>query len=136
MLTRAIITWCILLAIAFANGGFREIVLIPRLGDLAAHAVSTLMLSAAILLLSWLTIKWMHPATFREAWVIGGVWVTLTLAFEFLAGHYAFGDPWSQLLADYNIFRGRIWVLVPVTTAIAPALAAYLRQLLPVLGER
>jgi len=42
--------------------------------------------------------------------------VTLTVAFEFLAGHYVFGTPWHQLVADYNIFRGRIWVLVLITS--------------------
>jgi hypothetical protein len=87
------------------------------------------MLCAAILLLCWATIGWMRPATRREVWWIGALWVTLTLAFEFLAGHYVFGTPWRQLLADYNIFRGRIWVLVLVTTAIAPWLAVHCRRL-------
>ena len=56
---------------------------------------------------------------------------TVMLAFEFLAGHYVFGTPWSELLADYNVFRGRIWVLVLITTATAPWLAAQGRGLLP-----
>jgi hypothetical protein len=88
-------------------------------------------LRGAILLLCWGTIGWMRPTTTRVAWSIGALWVTLTLAFEFLAGHYVFGTPWRQLLADYNIFRGRIWVLVLVTTATAPWLAAHGRGLRP-----
>jgi hypothetical protein len=58
------------------------------------------------------------------------MWVALTLAFEFLAGHYLFGTPWNQLLADYNVLGGRIWALALVTTAIAPWLTAHGRGLL------
>ena len=38
-------------------------------------------------------------------------------------GHYLFGDSWDRLLADYNILRGRIWLLVPIVTLVAPLLA-------------
>jgi hypothetical protein len=99
-------------------------------GETGGLAISTVMLCTAILVSSWLTIRWMAPATPRDAWMIGATWLALTLAFEFLAGHYLFGKPWRQLLADYNILRGRIWVLVLVTTAIAPWLMARTRGLL------
>ena len=69
----------------------------------------------------------MHPASASEAWRIGGLWVVLVLAFEFLAGHYVFGTPWSELLADYNVLRGRIWPLVLVITAVAPYVAGRAR---------
>jgi hypothetical protein len=45
------------------------------------------------------------------------------LWFEFGFGHYVLGTPWAELLADYDLSRGRIWVLVPIATAAAPALA-------------
>jgi hypothetical protein len=129
MIGRALLVWVALLAIAFANGALREFVIVPRIGDLAGHAVSSVTLSVGILLLSWFTIAWIHPASAREAWVVASVWVALTLAFEFLAGHYVFGHAWSRLLADYNVFRGRIWVLVLITTAVAPVLTASARGL-------
>jgi hypothetical protein len=40
--------------------------------------------------------------------------------FELLAGHYVFGNSWEKLLADYNLFRGRIWVLVLIVILFAP----------------
>jgi hypothetical protein len=124
---RAVIVWCGLLVLAVVNGGIREAVIIPRTGDLAGHAISTILLCILILTLAWLTIGWMHPASSAEAWRIGGLWMVLVLAFEFLAGHYLFGTPWSELLADYNVLRGRIWPLVPATTAMAPYVAGRLR---------
>jgi hypothetical protein len=126
---RAFAVWLLIVVVAVINGGIRQAWIGPRTGDTAAHAISTVMLCAAILLLCWVTIGWMRPATTREVWRIGALLVTLTLAFEFLAGHYVFGTPWRQLLADYHVFRGRIWVLVLITTAIGPWLAARSRRL-------
>jgi hypothetical protein len=114
------------------NGAAREAWLIPRIGASAGHAVSSLSLSALIFLLSWLTIGWINPATARDAFLIGLVWLALTLAFEFLAGHYVFKTPWNELLADYDVLSGRIWVLVLVTTTLAPLLSANIRHLVEV----
>jgi hypothetical protein len=121
---RSLVVWFVMLVTASINGAVREAWLIPRLGDGMGRAISTLMLSAFVLLLTWLTIRWMSPASTSEAWLIGGSWVALTLAFEFLAGHYLFGKPWSELTQDYDVLSGRIWILVLVTTAVAPRLCA------------
>ena len=123
MLARAGLVWCGILALAFANGALREVAIVPRVGDFAGRAISSVLLSAAILIVAWFTIAWVGPLSAGDAWAIGLAWLGLTLAFEFLAGHYIFGDPWGQLWADYNVLRGRIWVLVPVTTLLAPVIS-------------
>jgi hypothetical protein len=131
MLSRALAVWLGLLVLAVVNGAFREAVLVPRFAETAAHAISSLTLSAAILGLSWCAIRWMRPRSAADAWRIGAVWLALTLAFEFLAGHYVFGTPWPQLRADYDVLHGRLWVLVLVTTTVAPVIAARARAALP-----
>jgi hypothetical protein len=131
MVKRSLVIWMLMLVVASVNGAIREALLIPVLGDVIGRAVSTLMLSVLVLLLTYLTIQWIHPLSGRETWFIGGLWVALTLAFEFLAGHFLFGNPWSQLLEDYNVFRGRMWILVLITIAIAPRVCARMRGLLP-----
>lgn len=123
MLVRAVVVWLVLLALAVGNGAFREKVVKRRLGESAGHVVSTLLLALLILALSWATIGWIRPGTARGAWEIGGLWVGMTLAFEFLAGHYLFRTPWPKLLADYDVSRGRVWVLIPMTTLLAPVWA-------------
>ena len=45
------------------------------------------------------------------------------IAFEFLGGHFIFGKPWQELLADYNLFAGRIWVMVLIVTLMTPIVA-------------
>ena len=55
------------------------------------------------------------------AWRIGALWLALTIAFEFGFGLLT-GTPLEELLADYDVTEGRFWVLIPITTFVAPAL--------------
>ncbi|HYQ88492.1 MAG TPA: hypothetical protein VEU09_02575 [Candidatus Binatia bacterium] len=127
MILRALDVWFILLVLAVANGTFRTAILIPRVGERAGHIISTILLSLLILATAWLTIGWIHPATFYAAVLIGIVWLGLTVLFEFGAGHFVFHQPWERLIADYDLTKGRIWVLVLIVTVKAPALAAWAR---------
>ena len=125
---RSIAVWCLFVVLAIMNGALRTTLLTPWLGELRSHITSTVMLCVAILLVTWLTIGWLRPSNLREALFTGGAWALMTAAFEFLAGHYVFGSPWTTLFADYDLFAGRVWILVLVTTAFAPFLVARLHE--------
>jgi len=103
--------------------------LVPRAGRGLGNAVSTVILSALIVAAGWISIPWIGPRSLQDAWTIGVVWVTLTLAFEFLAGHFVFGKPWAELLADYNLMAGRIWIMVLIVTLMTPIVAFTRRSL-------
>lgn len=135
MIFRAVAVWGALLILAVLNGGVRDTWLSPWLGDTVGRALSTLLLCGLILLLSWLTIGWIHPVTAREALTVGALWLALTLAFEFVVGRYVFGKAWSELLADYDLRRGRIWVAVLVATLLAPPCTARLRGIIGLGGS-
>ena len=120
MWLRAIEVWLLILAIAFANGAFRELVLIPRLGDYPGHVISTTALTTFVILAAWWTVGWIGVTRAEQAIAIGIAWVVCTLAFEFGAGHYIFGNPFEKLLADYDLLAGRIWLLVLAATFFAP----------------
>jgi hypothetical protein len=122
VIARALVVWGLLLVLAVLNGGVRDTWLNPALGDTAGRAISSVLLSLLILLTTWLTISWIAPTTAGDAWTVGALWVGLTLLFEFGVGHYGFGKSWAELLADYDLVRGRIWVLVLLTTFVAPLL--------------
>jgi hypothetical protein len=129
MILRAILVWCAILLAAIANGFVRQTWLIPKLGETAGHILSTVSLSVIVVLVAWMTIGWIAPASQQQALRLGILWLAMTLAFEFLAGHFLFGQPWHRLLADYNVANGRIWILVLVVTAVGPLLAAQFRGL-------
>jgi hypothetical protein len=95
-------------------------VYVNRLGELTAHQLSTATLLAELTLYIWLMDRRRPIPTTRNALVIGGIWAALTVLFEFGLGHYIVGSPWSELLANYNLAAGRMWVLVPLWMAAGP----------------
>jgi membrane protease YdiL (CAAX protease family) len=128
MLTRAPLAWLAILFLAILNGALRQAFLLPALGDRDARIISTLLLCVFVSLAAWRLVPWIRPADGRAAWGIGLLWLLLTLAFEFLAGHYLFGDSWESLLAEYNLVKGRIWMLVLITVLAAPVVVHTLRH--------
>lgn len=123
MIGRALLVWLLLVVLAIGNGTLRTFLLVPRLEERTGHAVSTVLLSALIAITAWLTIRWIRPPTAKDAWLVGTLWLVLTLAFEFGAGHFLFRNSWERLLADYDLRNGRIWILVLLTTLLAPVAA-------------
>jgi hypothetical protein len=128
VILRAVAVWASLLMLAVLNGGVRDTWLSPWLGDTLGRALSTVLLCALIILVTWWTIGWIRPVTARKALSVGALWLALTLAFEFGVGHYGFGKAWSELLADYDLRHGRIWIAVLVVTLLAPLWTVWVRQ--------
>lgn len=129
MILRGVLAWCVLMIAAILNGTFRVALLNPRLGERTGHVISTLMLCLVILLLAWFLVPWVRPQSAGAALALGGMWLLLTLTFEFGFGHFVAHKPWGVLLADYNIAAGRIWVLVLLATFLAPPLVARARRI-------
>ena len=114
-----ILAWIPMLFIAIFNGAVREIWLVNHLGELRAHQVSS---ATGIVLLGvyiWIIIRNWRPASATMALSIGVVWLVMTVAFEFLFGFYVRGLSWGRLFHDYNLFAGRVWVVVLAWVTIA-----------------
>jgi hypothetical protein len=120
--------WLLILLAAVGNGVFRDLVMAPAMGDPLARAISCVTLSLLILFVTLLFIKRFGIFHESQLWSVGWFWLALTLAFEFLFGHYVGKKSWTTLFADYNILEGRLWILVPVTTLFAPVLAGRIRR--------
>ena len=115
----AFVIWIVLCLSAIVLGLIREILYEPWFGPLIAHQVGSIVFIMVILVLSYLLVK--HIQLNQDTLILIGVmWLCLTITFEFLAGHYLFGHSWSDLLRDYNIVQGRLWLLVLFTLLIAP----------------
>jgi len=114
-------TWFLFMILAIVNAGIRNIVYKPIIGELRAHQLSTFIFITLIIIVTYLVLRYANlNLTNQQTFVIGLVWLLLTICFEFIAGHYVLGNSWDILIADYNIFKGRIWSLVLITTFISP----------------
>jgi hypothetical protein len=108
-----------MLLLAIANGTLRDLVYKKYTGDLAAHQISTLLLIILFAVYIGTILQYFPPASPIQAISIGLLWLTFTLLFEFGFGRFR-GNSWNDLLADYNLFAGRVWILIPLWVAIAP----------------
>lgn len=126
--SRALWLWGSFVPLMIVNGALREVILKPALGELAAHVLSTIIGVTLLFAITLGAIDWIGPKGARDAWRIGVSWLFLTIAFEFLAGHFLFGSSWRSLLADYNVLRGRVWLLILCGQLLSPRLALHIRQ--------
>ena len=114
--------WTLMAVVAVLNGGLRETVIVPRVGEYLGHVVSTALLVAAILAVAYLYFSRTSIEYVRaELLAVGVCWVVLTVGFEFLVG-YVEGTPVSVTLGQYDVLAGQLWILVPLALLVAPLL--------------
>lgn len=118
---RSLLVWLCFIPVAILNGGLRQYVLDRCLGEVGANALSGVLLSLFILLISGLLLPRIAKYNRKESYQIGIVWMLLTIGFEFTFGLTS-GISFQELLSAYNPMTGNLWLLVVVTTFGAPRL--------------
>ena len=118
---RLLLAWLVMLVVSVLNGIARDVGYGRELDPLVAHQLSTLygmtLLGVVIGAYAW---RWPF-ASAAEAWRAGCLWLALTVAFEFIFFRYVTGHSWSELLANYDLAAGRLWPLLLLWIALAPA---------------
>ena len=128
MVLKYTIAWIPMVFIAIANGAVRQLGYGKLLNELFAHQVSCLTAILLFLAYTWgLSVYWPLESS-KQALTIGLIWLTLTVAFEFLFMHYGAKVSWDKLFHDHNIFEGRLWVLVLVSVFLLPFAVFKLRS--------
>ncbi|MFZ5907751.1 MAG: hypothetical protein ACOYVJ_10190 [Nitrospirota bacterium] len=125
---RYVIAWIPMLFIAIANGVFREITFAKVMSELHAHQLSTMTGSVLIGLFIWAVIRFWPPSSSGYALFIGIIWLTLTVAFEFIFGRFVIHHSWAHLLHDYNVLSGRLWVFFLLWITLAPYVFLRIRR--------
>jgi len=127
-LSRYVLAWIPMLVIAVANGALRQVTFGKVMPELHAHQLSTLIGSTLEGLFIWFVIRRWPPSSSRHALRIGLVWLVLTVAFEFFMGLVLARRPLPDVLHDYNLLAGRVWVLFLVWLTFAPWVFFRLRR--------
>lgn len=126
--SRALVVWLGMVVIAIMNAGLRNALITPLIGEQAGHVAGTVTGCIAFLAFMKLTLPWTGFRGTRALVFLGVLWLILTVAFEFLAGHYLFGNSWARLFADYNLARGRVWIAVLLVVLFGPLLIGRLQE--------
>ena len=119
-MTRYVLAWFPMLVIAVVNGALRQATFARVMPELRAHQLSTLIGSVLMGIFIWFVVRTWPPISSREALLIGLVWLVLTVAFEFFMGLALAHRPLSDVLHDYDLRAGRVWVLFLVWLTFAP----------------
>lgn len=126
MIVKIILFWLPMIALAFANATLRELIFVKHLNNLRAHQLSTLTLAFLCGFYIWIVFRFLPIRSAGQAFIPGGVWVVLTVLFEFSLGR-AVNRSWQSLLADYNLPDGRIWIVFLLFLFFFPYLTFILR---------
>jgi hypothetical protein len=124
LIIKALAVWLIMVVLAILNGAFRQKLLIKFIGELQAHQASSVIFSVIIFLLSLALMRTQPQYDNAAITSVGVLWLSMTIGFEFIFGHFVMKHPWRKLLTDYNLAKGRIWVLVLIVTLTAPIVCA------------
>jgi peptidoglycan biosynthesis protein MviN/MurJ (putative lipid II flippase) len=117
---RYVLAWIPMLVIAVANGAIRQLTFAKVMSEPQAHQLSTLIGSVCIGVFIWFVVRAWPPSSSRKALLIGLFWVLLTITFESFMGLVLQHRPLQEILYEYNLFAGRVWVLFLFWLGLAP----------------
>lgn len=104
-----------------ANGVVRELAYKGRVGETTANQISAASLVVLLAAYFWVLHRhWPIPSA-RSAFQIGATWAVLTALFEFGFGHYVDRKSWAELLENYDVSEGNLWVGVLLWILVGPA---------------
>ena len=127
MLSKYLILWIPMIVIAFANATFRQLVFIKHMNELRAHQLSTITLIILCSVYVWMIFRHLNIPNVQQAFIAGGLWVLLTVLFEFALGLLT-GKSISFLLRDYNLMAGRIWLFFLLWLLLLPYINFMIRR--------
>ncbi len=119
--------WLPMIVLAFANATLRELVFVKHFSELRAHQLSTITLIVLCSIYVSFVFPLLNVQHSKQAFLIGFVWVLLTVAFEFSLGRLT-NKSWQYLVQDYNLIAGRIWLLFLLVLLLMPYIFYSLRN--------
>jgi hypothetical protein len=106
MLFRAVVVCAVIAMAETVHGILRVRLLNRRVGDHRARQIGVATASLIILIITWLSLPWIAPATAGEALTIGTLWLAAMLAFEIALGRFVFRVSWDRIGTDFDLRRG------------------------------
>lgn len=121
---KSLVIWFIIAIFAVINGVMRESIFVPYLGQNIALPLSGITLCVIIFAVTYLSFKLFENNNSKTYLLIGVLWVSMTLAFEIIFGHFVRERSWSDLLQVLNIMKGDLFIIVLLMSLFAPILVA------------
>ena len=101
---KIILIWFGLLLLAIINGTIRDFLYLKKLGEHRAHQLSTITLLILMTIYCLIIFSNWSLTSSSEAITYGITWLLLTLAFEFLFGHFVAGKMGKAFKSSLQYF--------------------------------
>ncbi|MHB8971607.1 MAG: hypothetical protein ACYC3X_18580 [Pirellulaceae bacterium] len=122
-IVRSFAIWLILIAAEILHGIVRGMFLVPYVGPFRSSQIGVFTGSLIIFAIALAFVRWIGASRSSQLLGIGVLWLILTLAFEFLFGHFVVGASWERLASDYNVLQGGLLAFGMVFLAFSPWIA-------------
>ncbi len=119
---RYLLAWFPMLVLAIANGALRQATYGRRIPEVRAHQLSTAIGAAVFGVYIGYVIRVWPPDSTQQALQVSLLWLVLTVAFEFFMGLVLARRSLDEVLRDYDVTKGRVWVFLLLWIALAPVL--------------
>lgn len=106
---------------AILNGGFREYILEKYFTENISLAISGIILSVLIFIITLLLLPRIKKLTKKDCIKTGFIWLLLTIGFELYFG-LSSDSTLKELLQAYNPLNGNLWIVVLSSTLFSPIL--------------
>ena len=126
---RAVSVWLVIIVAEILHGILRAMSLVPFFGEFRSNQIGVFTGSAIILVVACVTIRWIGAIRRYELLLVGIIWLTLTVAFEWLFGWLVMGQSFERMAADYNLLKGGLMPVGLIFLALSPLIAAKLRRI-------
>lgn len=121
--------WLFIMIAEVIHGILRGLFLVPRVGLMRSSQIGVFIGMGIIFAITTLSIRRMGVHRRGELLCIGGIWLVLTVIFEYTLGCVILGYPTARFLADYDIRHGGLMLIGMVFLFFAPLIAARVRRI-------
>ena len=125
---KAFAVWVVMAVLAVVNGIVRQSVLVPALGEPIGRPMSAVSMLVIVYLLTWLWLAWTGRLSMGQLWLVGALWVVLTVIFESALGVWMRGMSAAEIAATYDPFAPTLWFFVIVGILVAPPIVGALTR--------
>jgi hypothetical protein len=112
--------WLIILPFMIVNGIARELVLESVVAPAIAEAISVALGITIVVIVTRWVLRPLAGKSLPDLMRASATLVLLTVAFEFLFGHYVDHKTWNDLLANYEFWNGRLWPVALAVIGVMP----------------
>jgi hypothetical protein len=122
-----LILWSLTALLIFLSGFLASAFILPQIGEYPAHIYKVVVATIVIAIFSAIYALRSRGEYWRQnALTCGAIWLLLSIFFEFVLRLLFLENPWKVLISDYQIWKGRLWILVLIVQFFGPLLWGYL----------